>query len=174
MNPGKDEARRNIARLRGPRKFHGVGLVVAVMRSLDPATRREILASMSAQAPELGRLIEKCDFLYPDLMRLDDASLLLVFNRFDEREWAIAWKLTEETLKKRFLTVLRAERRQDFLDFAASLPRMPKMQVVAVQIHLASRIREMLQKGVVRAMNPLTAEREKLTKLRVKSGAVRR
>lgn len=174
MSPDKKNDPQKLASLTTQRRFHGVGLVVAVMRTLDPVFRDEILTSLSNQSPELARLVHRCDFLYPDLIRLDDASLLTVFNLFDERDWAVAWKLTDELLKGRISAVLRPERCKAFLDFAASLPRMPKTQVIATQIHLASQIRAMLQKGQIRARNPLTVEREKLSRLRVKSGAFRR
>lgn len=164
MNDDKKMRRDRGTTLNNQRRFYGVGLVVAVMRGLDVNTRKELQAGLEQNSPELAKLIDKCDFLYPDLIRLDDASLLTVINRFPEQDWAIAWKLTEESLRRRILAVMRHERQQAFLDFAASLPRMPKMQVVAVQITLAAKIRELLQQGIVRAMNPLTVERERLTK----------
>jgi flagellar motor switch protein FliG len=145
--------------LRPPRRFQGLALVVATLRGLDPATRREIMADLASRAPEIARLAENCEFIFADFRLLDDASLFSAFNRFGDQEWAVAWKLTDEGLKNRVLGLLRDDRRKEFLDFAASQPKMPRTQVLAVQLHMARKARDLLRTGQMRMLNRLTIAR---------------
>lgn len=145
--------------LRPPRRFQGLALVVATLRTMDPASRREIISDLANRAPEIARLADHCEFIFSDFRLLDDASLFSAFNRFGDREWAVAWKLADEGLKTRLLGLLREDRRKEFLDFAAAQPKMPRTQVLAVQLHMARQARDLLRAGQMRMMNRLTIAR---------------
>ncbi len=142
-----------------PRQFYGLALVVATIRELDPTTRREVVESLREKMPLLARLADRCEFIFSDFRRLDDSSLFEAFNRFGEKDWAVAWKLTEDPLKERILSLLRPDRRKEFLDFAAAQPKMPRTQVLAVQFHLASKAADLVKSGKLRLLNPKTVQR---------------
>jgi len=152
--------------LRPPRRFYGLALAIAVLREMDPVTRRGIMAELHQKMPHLARLAENCEFLFPDFTLLDDPSLFEAFHRFGDKDWAVAWKLMEEPLKARVLGLLRDDRRKEFLDFAAAQPKMPRSQVYAVQMHLARQARDLLRAGKLRMRNRMTVRRAELRKNR--------
>jgi flagellar motor switch protein FliG len=152
--------------LRPPRRFHGLALAVSVLRELDPVTRNGIMAELQQKMPHLARLADHCEFLFPDFKLLDDPSLFEAFNRFGDKEWAVAWKLMDEPLKSRLLGLMRDDRRKEFLDFAAAQPKMPRSQVYAVQMHLARQARDLLRVGKLRMRSRMTVRRAEIRKNR--------
>jgi flagellar motor switch protein FliG len=117
------------------------------------------MEELGARVPEIARLVDHCEFIFADFRRLDDASLFDVFNRFGDREWAVAWKLADDALKAQVLRLLRDERRKEFLDFAAAQPKMPRIQVLAVQLNMARKARDLLRIGKLRMLNRQTVVR---------------
>jgi flagellar motor switch protein FliG len=117
------------------------------------------MSDLAERAPEIARLAEHCEFIFADFRFLDDSSLFGAFNRFGERDWAVAWKLADEDLKGRILGLLREDRRKEFLDFAASMPKMPRTQVLSVQLNMARKARDLLRTGQMRMLNRLTVAR---------------
>ena len=145
--------------LRPPKRFYGLALAVATLRELDPMTRRSIMEGLQERMPYLALLADHCEFIFRDFQLLDDASLFDAFNRFGDKEWAVAWKLMEEPLRARLLALLREDRRKEFLDFAAAQPKMPRSQVIAVQFHLARQTRDLLRLGKLRMHSRTVARR---------------
>ncbi len=145
--------------LRPPRRFYGLALAVATLRELDPVTRRSIMEDLQGRMPHLALLADHCEFIFSDFQLLEDASLFDAFNRFGDKDWAVAWKLMDEPLKLRLAGLLREDRRKEFLDFAAAQPKMPRAQVVAVQFHLARRTRDLLRLGKLRMRSRTVARR---------------
>lgn len=139
-------------------------MAVAVLRELDPVTRNALIGELHQKMPHLARLAEHCEFLFPDFSLLEDASLFDAFNRFGEKDWAVAWKLMDESLKARVLGLLREDRRNEFLDFVATQPKMPRTQVLAVQMHLARQARDLLRRGKLRMRNRMTVRRAEIRK----------
>ncbi len=157
--------------LRPPRRFYGLALAVATLREMDPVTRRSIMQDLQGRMPHLALLADHCEFIFSDFHLLDDVSLFDAFNRFGDKDWAVAWKLMDEPLKLRLSALLRDDRRKEFLDFAAAQPKMPRSQVVAVQFHLARRTRDLLRLGKLRMRSRTVARRAELRSKRNKQPA---
>jgi flagellar motor switch protein FliG len=134
-------------RTRSPRRFNGLALLVAILREAPPSIRSVWIAKVAKVSPTFARIAEEFEFVFTDLSRLTDKSLQKVLTRVIEKNWLIAWKLTPFDLRQRLLANMSPRKREDFLASATSLPRMPRRQVVAVQVQIAKQIRDMLRRG---------------------------
>jgi flagellar motor switch protein FliG len=134
-------------RARSARSFNGLALLVAILREAPPSLRSVWIAKVAKVSPTFARIAEEFEFVFADLGRLTDVSLQKVLVRVPENNWLIAWKLTSVDLRQRLLANMSPRRREEFLASAANLPRMPRRQVVAVQIQVGKQIRDMLRHG---------------------------
>ena len=132
---------------RPPRQFAGLALFVAILREAPAPLRAAWSAKIAHIAPALMRIAEEFEFVFSDLARLDDPSLQKILARMPEKDWLIAWKLTPLDLRQRLLSNMSERRREEFLAAASKLPKMPKRQVVAVQVQLGKNIRNLLCRG---------------------------
>ena len=131
----------------GVRHFHGIALLVAVLREASPLWRQKWLSSLRQAAPSLVRLFDEYEFVFADMVRLDDRGIQLCWRVIPERDLLIAWKLAKPELRERMLANLSARRRESFLAAFAQMPKMPKGQVLQVQRQIARTVRAFLSEG---------------------------
>ena len=132
---------------RPPKQFAGLALFVAILREAPAPLRAAWSAKIARISPILMRIAEEFEFVFGDLARLDDPSLQKILVRLPEKDWLIAWKLTPLNLRQRLLANMSDRRREEFLAAASKLPKMPRRQVVAVQVQLGKNIRNLLRGG---------------------------
>jgi flagellar motor switch protein FliG len=130
-----------------PRKFNGLALLVAVFREFDPKTRATMIEKLGKSSPILARLVERCDFIYADLSRLDTRSTERLIACFSEDDWAIAWKLTSETLRTHLLSSMPDRKKIAFQKAVKDAPKVPRIQVIKLQFRIATKARQMLMEG---------------------------
>ncbi len=133
-----------------PKAVSGIAVLLAMVRAADPVFRQQILAKLAVVAPLLAKAAERFLFVYADLQRLDDRGLQLALRSIGERDWLEAWKLTDAVLQKRLLANMSQSRQRDFLQAAASLPKMPKAKVVRAQLRIAHQVEALVSAGKIK------------------------
>jgi flagellar motor switch protein FliG len=133
-----------------PRHFNGPAILAAMFRELDPIFRKELFAKLEQVSPIIARTVERLEFVYSDLLRLEDQSLQLILRLFPEKDWLLAWKMTAEPLRERLLANMSKNKRDDFLREAARQRRVPKTHVVRLQMAIARKAHELLAAGKLR------------------------
>lgn len=146
-SPSANNHSKDLPESRLPRRFNGVGLLVAMVREADPVFRQKILAQIRSFSPIIARLAEHSAFIYRDIARLDDRGIQLVFSLVPETDWLIAWKLTDEKVRTFLLKNMSERRKKDFLASAENHPKVLKRRVYAVQAQIARKIHELLRQG---------------------------
>lgn len=129
------------------RRFNGLALLVAMFREMEPQIRREFQAKLSSKDPILGGLIDRCEFLYQDIYLLDDVSVQKILKVFKEEEWLLAWKLSNEKIRELLLANMSKVKRRHFLSDVDKAPKVPRIKVIKLQLHMANRIHNMLSQG---------------------------
>lgn len=129
------------------RRFNGLALYIAVLRTVDPIFRQALLAKISKVSPMLARLADHTEFLYRDLIRLDSRSAQIVLATIPEADWLLAWKLSDEATKAFLLENMSERRRQIFLDAAKNTPKVPRRRVIVIQMRIGRQILRMLSEG---------------------------
>ena len=112
--------------------------------------RSLLLAELSLKAPYITKIYENCAFLYSDLKNLDDTSLQKMLQMVPTKRWLLAFKLTDEPLKKLLLSNMSKTRREDFLDSFKRQDKVKKALVIKVQMEIARKAREELESGRMR------------------------
>ena len=119
------------------KKFNGPALIVGMFRELDPGFRRQLYKNLQEADPLLAKLVDETEFLFQDLIRLDDPSLQALLTQVPEKDWLVAWKLAPEPVKKRLLENMSTDHQIEFVRQFKDLPRMHKAQVYRVQMHIS-------------------------------------
>ncbi len=131
------------------KQFNGYAFFVAVMRELDPNFRRKLLAKIQEKSPLLVRLVDEFEFIFNDIVRLDDRSIQIILREIPENEWLSAWKLSNDPIKQLMLKNMSDRKRQEFISAFEhhNKTRVPKRQVVSLQASIGRRIKNMLCAG---------------------------
>ena len=135
------------------KKIGGIGKFIAIIRSLDPVLRQKISASLAKTNPIYARLIERSLFLFEDLARLDDKSLQILISKVEEEKLLHAWKITSPRVKEVLLKNMSARKREDFEQRFSMLGKVPIVQVIRCQIHIARLAQDGLIKGMFHTRN---------------------
>lgn len=127
--------------------INGYAKLVALFRTLDPATRSIMMQKLILASPILARLVEISDFTWWDIERLDNKSIQKVFSLIPEKDWLIAWKLAGNSFKELFLQNMSESRRASFLQAFSEQPKVPKSQVYRVMFQISCKVRLMAMRG---------------------------
>ena len=133
--------------IRSPRHFNGIGLIIAMLREVDPIFRAALFQKLTSISPIIARLSEHTSFIYRDIPRLDDRGIQSIFSTIPEQDWLVAWKLSDETTKKFLLSNMSERRREVFLLAASQQPKILKRRVYAVQAQIGRKIHLLLRQG---------------------------
>ena len=133
-----------------PRQFNGPAILAAMFRELDPPFRKKLYEKLCQISPIIARTVEQLEFVYSDIIRLEDQSLQLLLRSVSEKDWLMAFRLTGEDLKARLLANMSANKRDDFSSQLHKLGKQKKTAVVRVQMQIAKQAREMLIAGKLR------------------------
>lgn len=128
-------------------QFNGPAFLISVLKAVDPAFRRKLVAGLRAKSQLLAALVDRTEFIYLDLARIEVGSLERFWAAVPESKMAIAWKLTESPLKEHLLKGLSERRKQSFLELCTHQPRMPRQQVVRVQQDVAKQTHALVCSG---------------------------
>lgn len=139
--------------------INGYAKLVAMFRMLDPVFRVKLLDKLRVGSPLLASLVEQMEFTWWDIPRLDDNSVQKVLSKIPERDWLLAWKLADDSIKSVLLSNMSENRRKEFIEKFDALPRVPRVQVQKTMFHIGKQIREMAMRG---ELNLLTRPRKGL------------
>lgn len=137
---------------RPPKKIDGYAKLVAMFRELDPINRIKLLEKLRAGSPILARLVERLDFTWWDIPKLDDKSIQKVLMIIPDKDWLMAWKLADDSVKAVLLANMSEERKLRFLADFENLPRVPRTQVQKIMFNIGARIRELAMNGEVKLL----------------------
>ena len=129
------------------RQFNGIGLLLAMLREVDPKFRLELLKRIRQFSPIIARLADHSEFIFSDIKRLDDRGIQKIFDIVPEKDWLIAWKLADEPTRAFLLRNMSERKRKDFLESFATQPKVLKRRVIAVQSAIAQKIHALLGQG---------------------------
>jgi flagellar motor switch protein FliG len=135
------------------KKFNGLALLAAMFREFDPLARAKMSEKLGAVSPILLGLVDRCDFIYSDLARLDPTSLQRLLVKFPEDDWVLAWKMTSGPLRQQLVECMPDRRKAKFLELVKSAPKVPKTRVIRVQVRIAIEARRMLMLGQLALMS---------------------
>jgi flagellar motor switch protein FliG len=135
---------------RAPVHFNGPAILAAMMREVDPKFRKALYEKLGKISPILLKVVEQFEFVFSDLILLEDKSLQLLLTKFPDTDWLIAWKLCDEKLKDRLLENMSPRKKEDFLHQAQQQPRLLKQQVVRTQMTIAKAAKALLADGKLR------------------------
>lgn len=136
--------------LKPQKSFNGPALLAGMFRELDPHFRKQLYRKLEKHSPLLVAFLQKTEFLFQDLVRLENRSIQALLVRISEQQWCIAWKLGDETLRRRLLDNMSEGRRRAFLEALENQAKVPKALVHQVQTTIANKAREMLLRGELR------------------------
>lgn len=125
----------------------GYSHVIATLRAMEPHWRNKVLHTLTEKAPHLVKIYENCSLIYSDLVFLDDHSIQKLLMVIEEQRWLLAFKLTSPLLQKRLVDNMSVERKQAFLSSFQTQPKVPRRQVLAIQIQIARIALNLLEKG---------------------------
>ena len=131
-------------------QFNGPAFIVSLMRSVDPSFRSKLIAGLRERSKLLADLVDRTEFIYSDLARVEASCLDRLWAVVSENEMAIAWKMTEEPLKKHLLTGLSTRRQQEFAEACSRQPKVHRRQVIRIQQTVAAKVRDQLCRGFLR------------------------
>lgn len=125
----------------------GLAHYVAILKAMEPKNRLRILQQIRQEAPYLAKIYDELEFCYEDLIHLDDSSLQTLIRKSSKPTLLLAFKLTGEPLRQRFLENMSKDQRQAFLEEFDKLPKVRKSQVIKCQRTLAKAAHDQLCLG---------------------------
>jgi len=129
------------------KQFNGPAILVAMLRELDPISRKKFEEKLSSVSPILAKLSEHCEFIYADIYRLDDKSLQNLIATITEPDWLLAWKLSSHAVREKLLKNMSARRRENFLEQIQHAPKVHRKRVIKVQKTIAEVCHQKLKSG---------------------------
>lgn len=135
---------------RAPVHFNGPAILAAMMREVDPKFRKALYEKLGKISPILLKVVEQFEFVFSDLILLEDKSLQLLLTKIPDQDWLVAWKLCDQSLKDRLLANMSPRKKEDFLHQAKQQPRLLKQQIVRTQMNIAKIAKNMLSEGKLR------------------------
>jgi len=136
----------------------GVQPLVDMMNHADPATERELMASLQERDPELAAQVRALMLSFEDLPLLQDRDVQQVLRGIDIGQIALALKGAPDEIAEAIRSNMSERNRQTLTEEAAEIGRVPKSQVEEARNLLVRAIRELQATQGLELKKPVTDE----------------
>lgn len=133
------------------KKINGLAVLVALFRSVDPVFRKSLLDKFTKVSPLFAKLVERHEFLFDELVRLDDRSLQNLIRSFPETIWWEALTPASAQLRETIYSNLSERVRNEWAkELALRVSTTPRIEAIKAQIAIAGQAHALLTSGTLK------------------------
>ena len=127
----------------------GLSRAAALLRDSPRTTSRSMLAALDDQSADLASELRQTLFSFDDLLKLDADTMRLILQETDDRQWAMALKVSPEPVRRKVLGCLSPHVAQAMKDEMESLGPIRLSEMTAVRQQIADSIRRLEDAGMI-------------------------
>ena len=133
---------------RKPASF-GPQTLVRILNNSGRSTERLILDALSKGDPSVGEQVRQMMFVFEDLVRFDDRSLMSILRKIEPEDLQLALRNADDRIKERLFNCM-SERAVEMIKEEISLSGPVKARdVEAAQQRITAVVRELLESGEI-------------------------
>jgi len=136
----------------------GIDKTAGILNHVSQVIEKRALKAISAQDPRLAEEIEKKMFVFDLVLRLDDRDVQRLLREVDNKELAMALKVTKQELTDRVFKNMSERAREMLQEEIEYLGKIRLREVEEAQQKIAMKIKELAEAGEINI--PLGGEKE--------------
>lgn len=116
--------------------LNGAGIIISMFRSLSQEKRRDFLTHLSKASPILVKLALDHEFIFEDLLLLDNRSIQKALVEVPEIDWIMIWPLCRAEIKERLLENMSERKKSTFQKELRTNKPLLRVQIAKIKLKI--------------------------------------